>query len=61
MKIFTLITICCLPQTIFGGLWGMNTNVPMMNIENYWPYFGIIIVSSTISVVFVLYFKNYKY
>jgi len=61
MKIFTLIAVTFLPQTVIGSLFGMNVNVPMMNIDNLYPFWAILAVTGFFSLMAIAYFRHLKY
>lgn len=59
MKILTSITIVMTVPTIIGGLWGMNTNLPME--RNPFAFWYLILLSFIISVVIIYYLKRKNY
>lgn len=60
MKIFTLITALFLPLTLMVGWYGMNfTHMP--ELGSSWGYPVFIIVSGTVSVALLLYFKKKRW
>jgi len=64
MKIFTLIAITFLPQTVLGSLFGMNVSVPFagsVDSGNPYPFWGIVTVTAFFSLVSVVYFRHLKY
>ena len=61
MKVFTLIAVTFLPQTVIGSLFGMNVIVPMMNIDNLYPFWAIVSVTGFFSLMAIVYFRHLKY
>ena len=61
MKIFTVISILFLPQTIIGGLWGMNVSVPFQDAETIYPFCGIVGTSIFFSFLALGYFRKVGY
>jgi Mg2+ and Co2+ transporter CorA len=63
MKVFTVLIIVCLPQTVVGCLWGMNCTVPWQAVDGQGllAFVGITGFTFTISVCFIAYFKYHKY
>lgn len=57
MKVLTSITIIMTVPTIIGGLWGMNTNLPL---ENHPNAFWILIGLSTLISLIIFYFLRKK-
>jgi len=61
MKVFTLIAVTFLPQTVIGSLFGMNVVVPMAGIDNLYPFWAIIAVTGFFSLMSIVYFRHLKY
>lgn len=59
MKILTSITIVMTVPTIIGGLWGMNTKLPME--RNPFAFWYLILLSFIISIVIIYYLKKKNY
>ncbi len=63
MKIFTLIAITFLPQTVIGSLFGMNVKVPMGGdvLDNLYPFWSIVALTGFFSLIAIVYFRHLKY
>lgn len=59
MRIFTVITAIFLPLTLVAGWYGMNLKMPEYGIDIAYP--SLIVISITIVVVLMIYFKRHKW
>lgn len=59
MKVLTSITIVLTIPTIISGLWGMNTDLPLMHSENAFYY--LLAISAIISFLIIYYLKKRDY
>lgn len=59
MKLFTVVTTIFLPLTLIVGWYGMNFNMPEFGWK--YGYLGVIILSVSVIIICILYFKKKKF
>lgn len=59
MKLFTVVTTIFLPLTLIVGWYGMNFNIPEFGWKYGYP--GVIVLSISVIIICVLYFKKKKF
>ncbi len=61
MKVLAIISTLYVPLNLLPNIFGMNVKLPMQDVDNYWPFFGILGIAISLVVILLLIFKKLKW